>query len=92
MRRTYTVALFPDPDSGYVVEVPALPGCITHGQTMTQALQMAEDAIVGYLSVLQEDGDAIPREGRDVTVGLGRRREAMLRKVTITVPEATPVA
>ncbi len=92
MRRTYTVALFPDPDSGYVVEVPVLPGCVTYGQTITQALQMAEDAIVAYLSVLQEDGDVVPREGQNVTVGLGRRREAMLRKVTITVPEVAPVA
>jgi predicted RNase H-like HicB family nuclease len=60
MQLTYTVVLFPDPDGGYVVEVPALPGCVTQGDTLGEALLMAEDAIGGYLSVLLEDGDPIP--------------------------------
>jgi predicted RNase H-like HicB family nuclease len=86
MRLTYTAVLLPDSDGGYVVEVPALPGCVTHGKTLADALLMAEDAISGYLAVLHEDGDTLPREGRGVTVRLGRRREAILRKVAVKAP------
>ncbi len=62
MRVTYTAVLLADAEGGYVVEVPALPGCTTHGQTLSDALLMVEDAIEGYLGVLVEDGDDIPRE------------------------------
>jgi predicted RNase H-like HicB family nuclease len=93
MRLTYTVVLLPDSERGYVVEVPALPGCLTEGKTLTEALAMVEDAIEGYVAVLAEDGDPIPREGKGVTVSLGRKREAILRKVSVTVPvEAAEVA
>jgi predicted RNase H-like HicB family nuclease len=84
MRYTYTVMLIPEPDGGYVVEVPALPGCATEGNTLTEALLMAEDAISGYLAVLMEDGDEIPREGSELTVRLGINREAILRKVSVS--------
>ena len=50
-------------------------------------LEMAQDAIEGYLAVLQEDGDVFPRNRREVTVALGRKREALVRKVTVTLPE-----
>lgn len=93
MRVTYTVVLIADAEGGYVVEVPALPGCTTYGQSLTEALLMAEDAIGGYLAVLQEDGGPRPREGKGVTVNLGRKREAILRKVTVAVPaEAAQIA
>ena len=35
LRYTYTILLVPSTDGGYVVEVPALPGCLTHGDTLT---------------------------------------------------------
>lgn len=85
MRYTYTVMLTPESDGGYVVEVPALPGCVTAGKTLTDALLLAEDAIRGYLAVLQEDGDPIPREGHEITVALGKNREAILRKVSVSM-------
>jgi antitoxin HicB len=85
MRYTYTVVLLPDSEGGYVVEVPALQGCVTYGHTLSEALLMVEDAIEGYLSVLQEDGDPLPREGKSVNVKLRHRKEALLRKVTIEV-------
>ncbi|HET7093989.1 MAG TPA: type II toxin-antitoxin system HicB family antitoxin [Thermomicrobiales bacterium] len=48
--RRYVVVLTPEPDaSGYTVVVPALPGCITEGDTVEEALAMARDAIETYL-------------------------------------------
>ncbi|GEM_PF-6182485 len=46
---------------GYTVEVPDRPGCITEGETVEEALEMAEDAIEGFIEVLKKDGDPIPR-------------------------------
>ena len=60
MRATYTVVLTPSVVGGWVVEVPALPGCVTEGDSVDAALDMVQDAIEGYLAVLQEDGDRLP--------------------------------
>ncbi|MGH2560934.1 MAG: type II toxin-antitoxin system HicB family antitoxin [Thermomicrobiales bacterium] len=46
----YTVVLTPDIESGgYTVTVPALPGCVTDGETIEQALERAQEAIELYL-------------------------------------------
>ena len=86
MRKTYTVVLTPNSAGGWLVEVPALPGCLTEGPTLTEALLMAEDVVRGYLEVLQEDSQAAPREGAGVLVRLGRNREAIVRKISVTLP------
>lgn len=87
MRATCTAVLTPSAVGGWVVEVPALPGCLTEGRTVEEALEMAQDALEGYLAVLQEDGDVFPRDQREVKVTLGRKWEAVVRKVTVTLPE-----
>jgi len=84
MRLTYTVVFTPGEKGGYVADVPALPGCATYGQTLTEALMMVEEAIMGYIEMLQADGDRIPRERGGVLVSLGRSREAFVRKVTVS--------
>ena len=45
----YTIILHPEPEGGFTVSVPSLPGCITYGQTLDEAKRMATDAIRGYL-------------------------------------------
>jgi len=42
--------------------VPALPGCVTQGETLEDAIAMARDAIRGYLEALTKDGQPIPEE------------------------------
>ena len=46
---TYTVLFEPAEEGGYVVTVPALPGCVTQGETLEEAREMATDAILGYI-------------------------------------------
>ena len=58
----YTVILHADETGGYWVEVPALPGCASQGETVDEALENVEDAIKLYLEVLQEDGAPIPKD------------------------------
>ncbi len=60
--RHYTIILHPDPEGGYTVTVPALPGCITQGETMEDAITMAKDAIHLYIESLVADGEPVPEE------------------------------
>jgi antitoxin HicB len=57
---TYKVRLKKEPEGGYTVLVPALPGCVTYGESIEEALSMAKEAIEGYISVLEENGELIP--------------------------------
>lgn len=56
----YPIHLEPEPEGGFTVTVPALPGCVTWGEDYEQALTMAQEAIEVYLEVLVEDGKPIP--------------------------------
>lgn len=47
-------------DKIFVVEVPELPGCMTHGATRTEAVQNAEEAIALWMQTAKEDGLPIP--------------------------------
>ncbi|MCI2429107.1 type II toxin-antitoxin system HicB family antitoxin [Candidatus Acetothermia bacterium] len=58
----YTVIFEPAEEGGYIVRVPALEGCVTQGDTLQEARDMAKDAIEGYLAVLQEEGLPIPED------------------------------
>lgn len=41
----------PAEEGGYWAEVPALPGCITEGETMEEVMANLKDAIQGWLDV-----------------------------------------
>ena len=63
MTRRYTVLLQPDLDEGgYTVTVPALPGCVSEGDTLEEALDNAKDAIETLIAYLEERGRPIPQE------------------------------
>jgi predicted RNase H-like HicB family nuclease len=59
---TYTVEPIPTEPDGYSVHVPALPGVVTEGATVEEALAMAREAITLHLEGLREDGVDIPVE------------------------------
>jgi antitoxin HicB len=61
--RQYTIILQPDEaDGGYTVTVPALPGCVTEGETLKEAVAMAREAIAGYLEAVAKRGEEVPEE------------------------------
>lgn len=61
--RTYTIILEPDlEEGGYTVTVPALPGCITQGETVEECLERAKEAIEGFIESLKADGEPVPEE------------------------------
>jgi len=59
---SYTVFFEPSPEGGYVVTVPALPGCVTEGDTLEEAREMAADAIRCYCESLLKDGESPPMD------------------------------
>ena len=47
-------------EGGYIVTCPELPGCVTQGETVEEALTMIKDAIQGYITSLRKHGEPIP--------------------------------
>lgn len=64
----HTVIFEPAQEGGYTVSVPALPGCATQGETFEEATAMIKDAMEGYLAVLKEEGQEIPKELSDIII------------------------
>ena len=61
MKLTYPACFNKDDTSnGYAVVVPDLPGCVSGGDTMADAILMATDAASGWILDELEDGKAIP--------------------------------
>lgn len=58
----YTVILIPEEEGGYSVEIPALPGCYTQGETREEAIAMAKEAIELYLESCKAHGESLPWE------------------------------
>lgn len=49
-----------DEDQAYIVTVPELPGCRTHGETYEEAVKQGQDAIESWIMVAKELGRPIP--------------------------------
>ena len=64
--RTFTIHFEKATEGGYVVSVPELPGCISEGDTFSEALAMIKDAMEGWLYVAARSGDPIPKAFEDV--------------------------
>lgn len=74
MTQHFHLHLRPEPEGGFTVTVPALPGCVTYGATLAEARKMADDAIQGYLESLRKHGDPLPDDS-----------EALLTSVDVAV-------
>jgi predicted RNase H-like HicB family nuclease len=60
MRPTYRIMLEPGQDGGYVVRVPALPGCFS--PALERALERAHEAIEVHVAGLPKSGPSYLRE------------------------------
>ena len=71
----YTIILHPDTEEGgYTVTVPALPGCITQGETLEEAIAMAKDAIRLHVETLIACGEQVPEEREHTRLSSFARR------------------
>lgn len=87
---------------GYSVDFPDLLGCVTEGDTLAEAIRMAEDALGIYLYTLKEEGEEAPApsdpadvevSGRDFVslveydgVEYLKRTDSHSVKKTLTIP------
>lgn len=61
MKLCYPACFYQDAETGnYTVEIPDLPGCVTGGPTLPEAILMAEDAASGWILDELEDGKPVP--------------------------------
>src|SRR4030066_386038 len=70
MKIKYPLKIHKAEEGGYWAEFPDLPGCVTEGDTEEELLEMAKDALSGWLAVRFERNFAIPEakplKGRNV--------------------------
>ena len=60
MKYAYPAVFRQESDGLYSVEFPDLEGCFTSGETLPDAIEMAEDALCLMLYDMEEDGETIP--------------------------------
>lgn len=99
MTYVYPVVITPA-DGGYDVYAPDLFGCRTCGDTLAEALEMAEDAVATWLWASEQNGDAIPEPSpyaaaeppafvslvKADTDAIRRMRDSRAVKKTLTLP------
>ncbi|MEK7500594.1 MAG: type II toxin-antitoxin system HicB family antitoxin [Patescibacteria group bacterium] len=65
----YTAVFEPDEKSGgFTVTIPALPGCISEGDTFEEALRNIEEAAGLYVEVMQGRRWDVPREDKGIII------------------------
>jgi antitoxin HicB len=67
---TYRIILNKEPEGTFTAIVPSLPGCITYGDNVEHAIQMAKDAIELYLEELRTRGEEIPDDSNTLEYSL----------------------
>jgi predicted RNase H-like HicB family nuclease len=86
MTLAYPAIFYPwDDGSGYTVEVPDLPGCVTEGDTLAEAMEMVADAASLWVHTELKEGRPAPAESspeaikppnnafvREICIGAGK--------------------
>ena len=67
----FVVTVERDEDGIYVVECPAIPGCVSQGNTEEEALANVKDAILQCLEVRAERGMPLSVATREVEIAVG---------------------
>ena len=60
MKKNYRIELSPDDEGGYVVSYPELPGCLSVGDTVEEAIKNGEDAKREWFIAMIEEDMVIP--------------------------------
>ena len=64
MEKSYNfrIMLRKEPEGGYTAFVPSLPGCVTYGETIDEAIVMTREAVELYIESLIEHNEPVPSE------------------------------
>lgn len=66
MTRSFPVILVPQPEVGYFVQCPSLPGCYSQGETVEESLVNIREAIELVLEDMASSGENVPQAGMPV--------------------------
>ena len=69
MNLTYKILLHKAEEGGFTVSVPALPGCITEGDSLDEAIANAKEAIELYVEELKSRGEEVPDDSETLEIG-----------------------
>ena len=72
--RTYTIVVEPEETGGFMVSVPALPGCFTQGRSLEECRERAAEAIAVHIAGTRGGRGADPRRGGHAPAPEGHRR------------------
>jgi predicted RNase H-like HicB family nuclease len=72
----YRILLRKEPEGGFTVTVPSLPGCVTYGDTMDEAIKMAKEAIELYIESLEAHQEPVPTDAQMFEYTLVLERDA----------------
>lgn len=67
---TYNVQLRKEDEGGYTAIVPALPGCITYGETVDEAIEMVKEAVELYIDELIDRGESISDDSQTLELSI----------------------
>lgn len=70
MQKTYKILINKEPEGQYTATVPSLPGCITFGESIEHAIDMAKEAIELYIEELVDRGEEIPDDNNTLEYSL----------------------
>ena len=62
MTVSYRVLLRKESEGGFTAIVPTLPGCVSFGETLEEAMKMAKEAAELYIESLKAHGEPVPTE------------------------------
>jgi len=68
MTRTYTFVFQPEPEGGFTVTCPALPRLVTYGETLSEAREMARDAMEGLIELMLEKEGRVPESDAEEAI------------------------
>lgn len=68
MKKVYYVGIVTEENGAYGVHFPDLPGCVSAGDSLEEALDGAHEALALHVEGMQEDGEELPKASSPVAV------------------------
>ncbi len=64
MKIVYPVCFYEEEEGGYSIDIPDLLGCCTQANNLEEAMEMAQDAALGWIITAIEDKEDIPKPSK----------------------------
>lgn len=77
-------AIFEYSEGSYTVTFPDLPGCITEGKDIDDAIKMAKEAMELHLYNMKDDNEKIPVPSKPENIKLPKH--SVIRLVEVWIP------